>query len=188
MRIKETNKNLLFPMPVLLIATYNEEGTVNVMNAAWGTMVDSDLILLELTKDHKTSENILREKAFTISYATIDHIKEADYFGIVSGNEVKDKFLKSGLTSKESTVVHAPIIQEYPVCLECSLYKVVETEDEFAIYGKISSIDVDDKYLDEKGRLDFDKCGFVTYNSFDQSYRVVGKKASSAFKIGLELK
>lgn len=180
-------KNLLFPMPVLLISTYNEDGSVDTMNAAWGTLEDTNIILIELTKDHKTSENILREKAFTVAFATKSHIKEADYFGLVSGNDVKDKFEKSGLHVHVEEILHAPIIDEYPVSLLCTLERVDETNGDFAVYGKIVSISVDDNYLDSDGNLDIDKCEFVSYNSADHSYRLIGEKVASAFSVGKEI-
>ncbi len=180
-------KNLLFPMPVLLISTYNEDGSVDTMNAAWGTLEDTNVILLELTKDHKTSENILREKCFTVAFATKNHIKEADYFGLVSENDVKDKFERSGLHVHEERTLHAPIIDEYPVSLLCMLERIDETNSDFVVYGKIVSISVDDDYLDEKGNLDIDKCEFVSYNSADHSYRLIGRKVASAFSIGKEI-
>ena len=182
------NRNLMFPMPVLLIATYNEDKTVNVMNAAWGTLEDSNMILIELTRDHKTSENILRDKAFTVAFATEAHIKEADYFGLVSGNDTKDKFEKTNLHVHDAGVVQAPVIDEYPVSLLCHLERIDETNGDFAIYGKIEDISVDEDYLDEKGNLDIDKCSFVTYSSADHSYRSVGRKVASAFSVGKEIK
>lgn len=181
-------KNLLFPMPVLLISTYNEDGTVDTMNAAWGTLEDTNVILIELTKDHKTSSNILREKTFTVAFATKSHIKEADYFGLVSGNDVKDKFEKTHLHTHDAEVIHAPIINEYPVSLLCTLERVDETNGDFAVYGKILSISVDDDYLDENGNLDIDQCGFVSYNSIDHSYRLIGEKVASAFQVGKDIK
>ena len=93
-QIKTTES--IFPMPVLLISTFNEDDTVNVMNAAWGTMLDRDKVALNLTKTHKTVQNILKRKAFVIHIADAKHVVEADYFGIVSGNHNKDKFKNSG--------------------------------------------------------------------------------------------
>ena len=109
----------IFPMPVLMIATYNEDGTVDVMNAARGTMFDRNQVVLNLTESHKTVKNIKKRKAFTVSIADAKHVCEADYFGIVSANTTKDKFEKSGLTATKSKNVDAPIINEFPICMEC---------------------------------------------------------------------
>ena len=108
----------IFPMPVLMVATYNEDGSVNVMNAAWGTMQERDTVALNLTETHKTVKNIKARGAFTVSIADAAHVIEADYFGVVSGNRVADKFAASGLTASKSEIVDAPIINEFPLCLE----------------------------------------------------------------------
>ena len=89
----------IFPMPVLLVATYNEDGTIDVMNAAWGTMLDRERVALNLTETHKTVENIKRRKGFVVHIADAAHVVEADYFGVVSGHKEKDKFANSGLTA-----------------------------------------------------------------------------------------
>ncbi len=91
-------KPYLFPMPVLMIATYSEDGSVDVMNMAWGGICAENMVALNLDEDHKTSENIKRRGAFTLSIADIPHIKEADFFGIATGNTMKDKFARSGCT------------------------------------------------------------------------------------------
>ena len=98
----------IFPMPVLMVATYNEDGSVNVMNAAWGTMQERDVVALNLTETHKTVQNIKARGAFTVSIADAAHVVEADYFGVASGNKVADKFAKSGLSTVKSEVVDVP--------------------------------------------------------------------------------
>lgn len=67
----------IFPMPVLLVATYNEDGTVDVMNAAWGTMLDRDRVALNLTETHKTVENIKQRKGFVVHIADAAHVVHA---------------------------------------------------------------------------------------------------------------
>ena len=180
--------NMLFPMPVLLIATYNQDNSVNVMNAAWGTMEDMDVILIELTHDHKTSLNIKEKKAFTVAFADKDNVVPADYVGIVSGNKEEKKFEKTGWTTIQSEAVDAPIINELPVTLECELVRIDETNGDFAIYGKIKSVSVRDDVLNEKNQLDLEKCQFITYNSGDNSYRLVSTKVADAFRVGLKLR
>ena len=115
MRKEIKTTEAIFPMPVLMIATYNEDDTIDVMNAAWGMMLDRNKIVLNLTETHKTVKNIKERKAFTVSLANATHVTEADYFGIVSGNNVKDKFTNSGLSATKSSVVDAPIINEFPL-------------------------------------------------------------------------
>ena len=127
----------IFPMPVLMIGTYNEDGTIDVMNAAWGMMLDRDEIVLNLTETHKTVKNIKQRKAFTVSIANAKNVVAADYLGIASGNNTKDKFERSGLSAIKSEIVDAPIINEFPICMECKLEEVNET---FGIVGKILKI------------------------------------------------
>ena len=109
----------IFPMPVLMISTFNEDGSVDVMNAAWGTMLDRDKVALNLTETHKTVQNIKARKGFVVHIADAKHVVEADYFGVVSGNAEKDKFAKSGMTYTKSDLVDAPIINEFPIAMEC---------------------------------------------------------------------
>ena len=126
MRTKLSITEGIFPMPVLMVATYNEDGSVNVMNAAWGTMQERDTVALNLTESHKTVKNIKARGGFTVSIADAAHIAEADYFGVESGNMVSDKFSRSGLTACKAETVDAPVINEFPLCLECEF---VEYQD-----------------------------------------------------------
>ena len=133
----------IFPMPVLMIATYNEDGTINVMNAAWGTMYERDQVILNLTESHKTVKNIKERKAFTVSIADSKHVKEADYFGVVSGNNTPNKFEKSGLTSTKSEHVDAPIINEFPLCLECEFMEY----NNYGVLGKVVNTTADEAVM-----------------------------------------
>ena len=119
MRTKLKITEGIFPMPVLMVATYNDDGSVNVMTAAWGTMQERGTVALNLTETHKTVQNIKARGAFTVSIADAAHIVEADYFGVESGNKVSDKFARSGLTAGKAEAVDAPVINEFPICLEC---------------------------------------------------------------------
>jgi len=118
----------IFPMPVLMVATYNEDGSIDVMNAAWGTMLSRNQVILNLTETHKTVKNVKARKAFTVSIADTAHITEADYFGVVSGNSTPDKFAKSGLTAEKSGKVDAPVINEFPLCMECEFIRYLGGE------------------------------------------------------------
>lgn len=110
MRTKLKITEGIFPMPVLMVATYNEDGSVNVMNAAWGTMQERDTVALNLTESHKTVQNIKARGAFTVSIADAAHVVEADYFGVESGNRAADKFARSGLSASKAEMVDAPVI------------------------------------------------------------------------------
>lgn len=131
---------MIFPQPVLILATYDENGTANAMNAAWGGIVGNDKIIIELAS-HKTTDNIMNRKAFTVSIGDKEHMLACDYVGIVSGNKVPDKMEKAGFTTTKSEFVDAPVINELPVALECELIKVLEGSMYFA---KIVNIVADD--------------------------------------------
>ena len=147
----------IFPMPVLMVATYNEDGSVNVMNAAWGTMQQRDTVALNLTETHKTVKNIKARGAFTVSIADAAHVAEADYFGVVSGNNVTNKFEHSGLTASKSEVVDAPIINEFPLCLECEfidwpMYADTAVRAKRAGYCYLTSTFMTEHFLFRNGR------------------------------------
>lgn len=114
-------KPYTYPQPVLMIATYGEDGKPDVMNAAWGGISDDKEISICVSENHKTTENILKKGAFTVSMADVEHMTACDYVGIVSGNKEPDKFVKAGFTAEKSEKVDAPIIKELPICIECKL-------------------------------------------------------------------
>ncbi len=173
----------IFPMPVLMIATYNEDGSINVMNAAWGTMASRNQVILNLTETHKTVKNIKERKAFTISIADSNHVTEADYFGIVSGNNIPNKFEKSGLTATKSKNVDAPIINEFPICMEC---KFIEYGD-YGVIGNIVKVNADEKIMNGKD-IDIAKLSALAFDPYTHGYYKVTERVGEAFKDGLKLK
>ena len=177
----------VFPMPVLMIATYGEDGKVDVMNAAWGNICDPDKIALFLSAEHKTVKNMNATRAFTVSLASKATIKQADFFGIASGNDRTDKFERSGFTARKSDKVNAPIIEEFPVVMECELLEEVNTENLHCYVGKIVSVAAEEEYLDVNGKLDVGKCGIIAFDNFKNSYYAVGEKVGEAWSEGAEL-
>lgn len=171
----------LFPMPVILIATYNEDGTVDVMNAAWGCAYDMNQIQLNISESHRTTKNIRRTGVFTVTVATADHVPEADYVGLVSADKVKDKFERTGLKAHKSEIINAPILDDFPICMEC---KSIEFQGEYGILGEIIRLSVDEEYIDENGRVDLEKMKVIAYDPFNHGYHVVGKKVGQAFNDG----
>ncbi len=177
----------IFPMPVLMIATYNEDGSVNVMNAAWGTMLERDLILLNLSDTHKTVKNIQERRAFTVSIADAKHVKEADYFGVVSGNNTLDKFAKSNLTYTKSENVDAPIINEFPICLECEFLKFQDDEYSYGLIGKVKNVSCDEEVMTDSN-VDIEKLEAIAFDPYTHGYYKVSERVGNAFKDGFELK
>lgn len=177
----------LFPMPVLMIATYGDNGEVDVMNMAWGGICAENMVSLNIDADHKTSKNIQKRGAFTLSIADVPHIEAADFFGIATGNKMEDKFERSGLTAVKSEKVDAPIVQEFPLTLEC---KVVE--DKMEVYGhhvigEIVGVLADESVLDEKGKVDPTKLNAFVFDQFQSGYYAIGEKVGQAWHTGAPL-
>lgn len=177
----------IFPMPVLLVATYNEDETIDVMNAAWGTMLDRDIIVLNLTETHKTVENIKKRKAFTVSIADAPHVAEADYFGVVSGRNTKNKFEKSGLTADKSNNIDAPIINELPICMECSFIEYQNAEYGCGVVGKIINVTVDERVV-ISDKVDVSLVNAIAFDPFTHGYYKVAERVGDAFCDGLKIK
>ena len=180
-------KPYLFPMPVLMIATYNEDGSVDVMNMAWGGICDTNMVALNLDEDHKTCANIKRTGAFTLSVADVAHIEEADFFGIATGNKMKDKFAKSGLHAVNSTRVNAPIVEEFPLTLECKVAECQHTVYGFRVLGEILNVLADEKVLDEKGKVNPAKLNAFVFDQFQNGYYAIGEKVGQAWQSGTKL-
>ncbi len=178
------NKMAIFPMPVLMIAAYDENGVVNVMNAAWGMICAEDKIALFIDEDHKTTKNIRKIKAFTVSLADKDHMAEADFFGIATGNKMPDKFERSQLHATKSANVNAPIIEEFPVVMECELAEIVETENLHAVVGKIINVQAEEKILDDKGKVDPTKLNALIFDQFQNNYYISTEKVGKAWNAG----
>lgn len=183
--IKQTES--IFPMPVLMIATYNEDGSVNVMNAAWGTMQARGNVALKLSENHKTVENIKARKAFTVSIADTSHVVEADYFGVVSGNNTGNKFEASGLTASKASNVDAPIINEFPICFECEFIEYQNNEYGVGVIGKVVNTSVDENVMDGD-KVDISKVNAIAFDPYTHGYYRVSERVGEAFKDGLKLK
>lgn len=152
------------------------------MNAAWGGIIDYGKIIISLSK-HKTTENLKLKKAFTVSFATKKTEKISDYFGLVSGKD-EDKIAKAGVYVTKSNFVDAPVIEEYPLTLECT----VDSFENGELRGSIVNCTVDEEYLDENGKINVEKMEIITYDMVSNTYRVLGDVVGTTFKDGLSLK
>lgn len=177
----------IFPMPVLMIATYNEDGSVDVMNAAWGMMLDRDIVVLNLTETHKTVKNIKKRGAFTVSIADAKHVVEADYFGIVSGNNTKNKFENSGLTAVKSEIVDAPIVEEFPICMECEFIEYQDDEYGCGVVGKIVNVSALEEVMNGDN-VDISLVNAIAFDPYTHGYYKVTERVGNAFKDGMQLK
>ena len=178
-------KPYLYPQPVLIIAAYDQNNVANAMNAAWGSVSDMNQIAMYLSAGHKTVKNILERKAFSVSIADADHVVEADYLGVVSGNKVVDKLAKANLHTSPSSFVDCPIIDEFPLTLECRFISF--DEETGRLVGEIINVSADEKILDENGNIDLMELKPITFDPANHTYHVVGEKVGNAFKDGFKL-
>ena len=177
-------KSCLYPMPVLIIGTYDENGNPNAMNAAWGGIYDTNQVMVCLADDHKTTFNIKKSGAFTVSFATVSTLISCDYVGIVSANDVPDKFFKAGFHASKSEHVNAPIIDELPLTVEC---KLIKFNEDGICSGEIVNLSADESILDENGKVDAKKLDPIIYDSISHAYWNFGKKVGQAFSDGKKI-
>ena len=179
-------KPYTYPQPVLIIASYDENGTADAMNAAWGGISDDTQISICLSAGHKTVKNILKRKAFTVSMADAAHVTECDYVGIVSANDVPDKLSRAGFHTTKSEFVNAPLIDELPMALECRL--VSYDEESCRMVGEIVNVSADERILGENGKIDPAELQPITFDPVNNAYLKLGEKVGNAFKDGVKLK
>ena len=183
-RIDFGAKPLSYPQPVFIIASYDEAGNPDAMNAAWGGISEENELSICLSPGHKTTKNILARKAFTVSMADADHIAGCDYVGIVSGNRVPDKFARAGFTAVRSRFVDAPVIQELAVCMECELLDY--NEETCILHGRIVNVSVDAAACTD-GKVDISKVRPVALDPFNHSYNLIGAPVGYAWGSGKAL-
>lgn len=174
----------MYPLPVLIVGTYDEAGKADAMNAAWGGIYDTNQVMLCLG-EHKTTANIRAKGAFTVSFADADHVVPADYVGIVSANDTPDKMEKAGFHTTTSEFVDAPIIDELPMTLEC---KLVKFNEDGIVIGEIVNVSADERILGVDGKIDPAKLQAIAFDPVRNTYLVLGEKVGNAFRDGNRLK
>ncbi len=177
----------LFPMPTYMIGTYNEDDSVDVMMMAWGGICAEDMVALNLEADHKTVANLRARGAFTLSVPGADTMAESDFFGIASANKVADKFARSGLHATKSSRVDAPIVEEYPLTLECTVERMEDEPYGLRVLGRIVNVLADEKVLDEKGKIDAGKLNAFLFDQMRNGYYAVGERIGQAWNSGKDI-
>ena len=176
-------KTWIYPQPVLMIASYDEKGRADCMNAAWGAISDTNKISIALSAFHKTVKNILVKRAFTVSPAVKKYVKECDYLGIASANDVNNKLEVCGLHERKSEHVDAPLIEEFPLTLECKLLSYDEKSE--IMVGEIVNVSADETILTD-GKIDPNKLEAISFDPANSAYLLVKGKVGNAFKDGKE--
>ena len=174
----------MYPMPVLIIATYDENGIPDAMNAAWGGIHDTNQIGICLDKSHKTTKNIAARRAFTVSIADAAHVKACDYVGIVSGNNEPEKIKKAGFTVTKSEFVDAPVINELPMCLECEMVSYDTSTG--CMVANIINVNADESVLTD-GKIDPSKLKPITFDPVNHKYLTLGEIVGQAFAEGKKI-
>lgn len=179
-------KAYLYPMPVLIIGSYDENGKPDAMNAAWGGISEEKEISICISAEHKTTKNIIARGAFTVSIADAENVVTCDYVGIVSGNKEPDKIKKTGWHAAKSEFVDAPLFDELPMALECKL--ISYGEETCRLVGEIVNVCADERILGENGKIDLNKFSPITYDPVHHTYRKIGDVVGKAFSDGLQLR
>lgn len=182
---KNLEKVNSIPNPVLMVATYDEDGKADVMNVAWGGQCGPQHIAINIGQ-HKTTDNIKAKQEFTVSFATKDTLEVSDYFGIASGADV-DKIEQSKVTVTKAEKVDAPIIEEYPLTFECKVIEIEEKLGENRIVGEVVNVSADESVLDENGNLALEKLQPIIFDGYNAAYNIVGEKVGNAFADGKKL-
>lgn len=177
-------KPILYPQPVFIIATYNEDGTANAMNAAWGGISEENEISICISAGHKTTKNILDRKAFTVSMATADYVRACDYVGVVSGNKVPDKFEKAGFTAEKSEFVNAPLIKQLPMAVECKLKSY--NPKTCILIGEVVNVCADESVM-TGGKINPEKLRPIIFDGANHTYMELGQIVGKAFSDGLKI-
>lgn len=180
-------KPYLFPMPTYMIGTYNEDDTVDVMMMAWGGICDTRMVALNLEADHKTVANLRARKAFTLAIPGTDTLRESDFLGIASSNKMPDKFARTGLHAVRSEKVDAPVIEEYPLTLECRVTEFQEQPYGLRVLGEIVGVLVDEKVIDGKGHIDAGALHAFAFDQMGNGYYAIGEKVGQAWHAGADL-
>ncbi len=179
-------KPYTYPQPVFILATYDEAGAPDAMNAAWGGISDGSELSFCISASHKTAKNFLARGAFTVSMADVPHMAACDYVGITSANSEPHKFEKAGFHAVKSEFVDAPLIEELAVAVECRVKSY--DPDTGRLVGEIVNVSADERVLDAAGNVDVKKAQPITFDPFNNTYVALGDVVGAAFQVGKTLK
>jgi flavin reductase (DIM6/NTAB) family NADH-FMN oxidoreductase RutF len=182
-------KIIVFPTPVWVIGTYDDQGKPNIAAVAWGGVCCSQppCLAISLRKATYSHGNIVARKAFTINVPSEDYVEQADYCGLVSGRNV-DKFTAAGLTAVKGEIVDAPYIAEFPLIIECKLLHTIELGLHTQFVGEIMEVKAEETTLGEDGAPIAGKIRPVIFAPEEHAYYSLGPCLGPAFTLGKKLK
>ncbi len=172
-------KAVLYPMPVLVVGTYDENGVANAMTAAWGGISEETEITICISDEHKTAKNLTLHNGFTVGIADVENMEAADFVGVVSGNTAADKVEKTGWTVEKSSFVDAPVFAELPLVLECEV--ISYDAPSCRLIGRIVNVAAEESVFNEDGKLDISKLNPITYDPINHTYHAIGECVGKAF-------
>lgn len=170
-----------YPQPVLVVGTYDQDGIPDAMNVGWGGLVGGTYVELNISRGHKTTENIRQKRAFTLSFADQAHLVEADYVGLVSGYDVPDKIARAGLHPVRAEFVDAPLFEEFPLTLECQVVEMMDGPGGLRVVGQVVNMSADEAILGQDGQVDPDKARFLSFDRIHRTYRLLGGVVGQAY-------
>mgnify|MGYP003875514121 CR=1 FL=1 len=181
-------KPIIFPTPVFIVGTYDADGKPNVAAVSWGGICSSDppCVAISLRKVTHTYANLMAQKAFTVSIPSHTQVREADFFGLISGKSM-DKFARAKLTAVKGTKVNAPYVKEFPLVLECKVRQVVEIGLHVQFIGEVQDLKADEESLNPNGYPDIKKVNPLIFDPATHSYYNIGMFVADAFSIGESL-
>lgn len=167
--------NMLYPVPAVMLSCKREGEKPNIVTVAWAGTICSDPVMLSVSiRKERYSHDIISETGeFVVNLTTKYLCRATDYCGVKSGRDV-DKFKEMNLTPCESKNIKAPGISESPVNIECKVVQVQELGSHDMFIAEVVGVNVDEKYLDESGKLDLKKAELVAYSHGE--YYELGEK------------
>ena len=157
--------NMLYPVPAVMVTVGDGKDISNIVTIAWTGTINSDpaMVSISVRKSRYSHELLCKNGESVITLISKELTYAMDYCGVKSGRDI-DKFAETKLTKGEAKTVSVPIIVESPVNIECKVTQVLELGSHDMFLAEVTAVQVDDKYLDEKGKFDLDKANLVAYS------------------------
>ena len=181
-------KTLVYPIPTWIVGSYDKKGRPNGVTVGCGGTCCSEppCVAVSIRKVRYSHDSLAERKAFTVNVLSQSQVKQADYFGLVSGHEI-DKFAATGLTPVRSDLVDAPYIQECPLVLECKVLHIFDLGLHTQFVGQILDVKADEEVLDAAGMPDIRKVLPILLSPGNRVYYGVGDSLGHAFAVGKEI-